>query len=160
MYTTNYWIVVTWRRDQCVTWHVGWGFISLVTTPLSLWTLRFVKVKIKYYWFVTWWLDRSVTSLFGWSSIILSHHPAKFEIHRLWESGNITPLICQVTTCLMYHVIFGWGSVLQSHHPGRFGFHRPCESEDITSFICHVTTKSKCHMTLWVESSNPNSPPC
>ena len=35
MYTTYYWIVVTWRRDQGITCHVGWGLLILVTTLLS-----------------------------------------------------------------------------------------------------------------------------
>ena len=118
MYTTYYWILVTLRRDRGVKWHVGWGFLTLVTTLLSLWGLHLVKVKIKYFYFVTWPLDRFVTWLCGWSSLVLSHHPT------------------------------------------RFGVHRPCESENITPLICHVTTWSMSHVTLWMGSSHPKSPPC
>ena len=98
MWTTCYWIDVTWRHDQGVTWHFGWGLLILVTTLLSLWSLHLVKVRIKYFWFVTWLLDRSVTWLCGWGPFILSHHPAKFGIHRPWESGDVTSFNCHVTT--------------------------------------------------------------
>ena len=115
MYTTYYWIVVTWQHDQGVTWHVRWGLLILVTTLLSLWALHFVKVKTKYIWFVTWPLDRSVTWLSGWGPLILSHYPTKFGIHRPWESGDITFLTCHVTTWLMCHVTCRWGSPHSSH---------------------------------------------
>ena len=65
MYNT-YWIVATWRRDRGITWHVRWGLPILVTSLLSLWPLRFVKVKIKYFWFVMWPHNQSVTWLVGW----------------------------------------------------------------------------------------------
>ena len=158
MYTTYYWTVVTWRRDRDVRWHVGWGLLILVTTLLSLWALRLVKVKMKYFWFVTWPLDRSVTWLCGWGPFTLSHHLAKFGIHRSCESRDITCLIYHVTTCLMCHVTSGWGSLILSHHPTRCGVHRPCESGNITPLICQVTTWSICHVTLSVGSSHPKSP--
>ena len=160
MYTTYYWIVVTWWRDQGVTWHVGWGLLILVTTLLRLSALHLEKVKIKCFWFVTWPLDWSVTWLCGWGPFILSHHPAKFGIHRPCESRDITSLIYHVTTCLMYHVTFVWGSLILRYHPARFGAHSPCESGNIKPLICHVTTWSMCHVTLWVGSSHPKTPPC
>ena len=77
--------VTAWSR----TWHVAWGLLILiVTTLLSLWVLRFVKVKIKYFWFATWPLYSFVTWLCGWDSLILSHHPAKFGVHRPYGTGN------------------------------------------------------------------------
>ena len=160
IYTTYYWIVATWRRDRGVTWHVGWGLLILVTPLLSLWALRLVKVKIKYFWFVTCPLDQSVTWLCGWCPFILSHHPAKFEIHRPWESWDITSLICHVTTRSMCHVTCGWGSLILSHHTTRFGVHRSCESGNITPLICHVTTWSMCYVTFWEGSLHPKSTSC
>ena len=109
MYTTYYWIVVRWQRDQGITWHVGWALLILVTTLLPLWALPLVKVKIKYFWLVMWSPHQSVTWLFEWAPFILSHHPAKFGVRRPCESGDITSLIYHVTTCLMFHVICGWG---------------------------------------------------
>ena len=118
MCTTCYWIDVTWRHDQGVTWHVGWGLFILVTTLLSLWSLHLVKVRIKYFWFVTWLLDRSVTWLCGWGPFILSHHPAKFGIHRPWESGDVTSLICHVTTWWICYVTL-WVGSLHPKSPSR-----------------------------------------
>ena len=57
-----------------------------------------MKFKTKYFWFVTWPHNRSVTWLCGWLSLILSHHPATFGVHIIYDSGNITFFICQVTT--------------------------------------------------------------
>ena len=148
---------MAWSR----TWHVAWGLLILTfTTLLSLWALNLVKVKIKYFWFVTWPLDRCFTWLCGRGLFILSHHPAKFGIHRLCESGDITSLISHVTTWLMYHVTFWVGSLILSHHTAKLGVHRSCESGIITFFICHVTTISKRHVTLWVGSSHSKLPPC
>ena len=107
---------------------------------LSLWALCLVKVKMKYFWFVTWPLDWSVKWLSGWGPFILSHHPARFGIHRSWESGDTTSLICHVTKCLICQVTCGWGPLILSHHPTKFGVRRPCESGNITPLICHVTT--------------------
>ena len=106
-----YWIVVTWQRYRGVKWHVGWGLLILVTTLLSLQALRLVKVKMKYFLFFTWPLDWCVTWLCGWGPFILSHHPAKFGVHRPCESGDITSLICHVTTWSMCHVTLWVGSL-------------------------------------------------
>ena len=144
-YTTYYWIVVTWQRDQSVTGHVG---------PLSLSAMCLVKVKIKYFWFVTWPLDWFVTWLCVWGPFILSHHRAKFGIHRPWKSGDMS-LIFHVTTWLMCHVTCGWAFLILSHHPASFGVHRPCESGHVAPLVFHVTTWSVCHVTLWVRSSHP-----
>ena len=47
-----------------------------------------VKVEIKCFLFVTWPRYRSVTWLCEWSPLILSHHPAKFGVHRPYGTGN------------------------------------------------------------------------
>ena len=49
---------------------------------------------------------------------ILSHHPAKFVVHRLCESGNITFSICHVTTKLKCHVTL---CVASPHRKSRIG---------------------------------------
>ena len=36
-----------WNKCTLPKSHVGWGLLTLTTTLLSLWALRFVKVKIK-----------------------------------------------------------------------------------------------------------------
>ena len=129
-----------------------------ITTLLSLWALRLVTVKIKYFWFVTWPLSQSIRWLCGWDPLILSHYPAKLGIHRSCESGDKKFFICHVTTLLICHVNFWVGPLILSPHPAKFGVHRPCESEDIRFFIYHVTTISKCHVTLWAGSSRPKWP--
>ena len=76
-------------------------------------------------WFVTWLRGRCVMWLCGWDPFILSHHPAKFGIHSPCESGDITSLICHVTT---------WSSLILSHHSAKFEVHRPCESGIVTFY--------------------------
>ena len=101
---TTYWIVITWRLDWGGTWHVELGLIILVTMLLGLLILWLVKVKIKYFWFDTCVHNWSVTWLCGWGSLILSQHPVKFGVHRPCESGDITLLICHVTTISKCHM--------------------------------------------------------
>ena len=86
----------------------------------------------------------------GWGSLILSHHPATFGIHRPCESGNITPLIFHVTVS---RVLSTWATTILSL--GSIGFVKV-----EMFFICHVTTILTCHVTLWVESSHPKSTAC
>ena len=116
-----------WRRGRGGTWHAGWCLLTLVTILLSLWTLRLVKVKTKYFWLVMWPRNWSVTWLRVWIFLILSHHTAKFGVHTLYESGNITFFICQVTTTSKYHVTLWVGCPHLRHQPAKFGVHRPCE---------------------------------
>ena len=87
----------------------------------------------------TFWTWQVTTWLCRWGPLILSHHPAKFGVHRPCESGNITLFICHVTTILKCHVICGWGRLTLSHHHAKFGEHRPCDSGDVKFLICHVT---------------------
>ena len=86
------------------------GYSYSITTLLSLWALRLVTVKIKYFLFVTWPLSQSIRWLCGWDPHILSHYPAKLGIHRSCESGDTTFFICHVTTWLICHVPFWVGS--------------------------------------------------
>ena len=148
---------MTWLRCHMTYW-LAYSHSSY--HPANLWALHLVKVKMKHFWFITWPLDRSVTWLCGWGPFILNHHPAKFGIHRPSESGDITALICHVTTWSMCHVTSGWDSLILNHHPARFGVHRSCESGNITPLICHVTRWSMCYVNLLVGSSHPKSPPC
>ena len=131
-----------------------------ITTLLSLWALRLVTEKIKYFWFVTWPLSQNIRWLCGWGPLILSHYPVKLGIHRPCESGDITFFICHVTISWCATWLCGWGPLILRHHPAKFRVHRPCESEDKTFSIFHVTTISKCHLTLWMGSSHPKWPLC
>ena len=54
--------------------------------------------------------------------LILSHHPAKFGVHRPCESGDITFFICHVTSISKCHVTL---PLILNHRPARFGVHRP-----------------------------------
>ena len=76
-----------------------------------------MKLKTKYFWFVTWPQNRSVTWLNGCISLILSHDLDKFGVYKIYESGNATFFICQVTTILKCHVTLWVGSL----HPRPLG---------------------------------------
>ena len=118
------------------------------------------NIFIEQVWFVTPPRGWCITWLCGWGSLILSHHPAKFGIHRSCDSGDITSVICYVTAWSMCHVTL-WVEFL---HPKslhcKVWDHRFCEKGIVTLYICHVTTISKCHATLWVGSSHTKLPPC
>ena len=107
-----------------------------------------VNVEIKRFWLDTWPRDPCVTWLCKWGSLIVSHYPAKFGVHRVCESGNITFFVCHVTMLLKFHINCGWGCLTLSHHHAKLGFHRPCKSGDVTFLICHMTTRSMCHVTM------------
>ena len=63
-----------------------------------------MKVEVQRFSFVTWPRGRCVTWICRWGPLILSHHPAKFGVHRPYENGNITFFICHVTAILKSHV--------------------------------------------------------
>ena len=70
---------------------------------------------------VTTWLMRHMTLWVG--PLILSHQPARFEVHRPCGSGCflfVTWPQYQSLTCLS-----GWGPLILNHHPARSGVHRP-----------------------------------
>ena len=92
MYTAC-WIVVTWRRDQGVKKYVEWGLLILVTIPLLRFgSIGIVKVEIRFL-FVKWPRDQSVAWFCWYGLFILSHHPAKFWVHRLYVSGYIMAFV-------------------------------------------------------------------
>ena len=65
------------------------GPVILSQTPCQvLGTMGFVNVWIWRLWFVTWPPSWYVTWLCAWSPLILTHHPAKFEVHRPYGSGD------------------------------------------------------------------------
>ena len=67
-----------------------------------------------------------------WDLLILSHYSAKFGVSRPSESGDITFLICHVTTwsmCVTW--LCRWDPIILSHYPAKFGVNRPCENGDI-----------------------------
>ena len=77
--STRSWTNVHYLLDSChvMTWskcHMtfGWGLLILVTTLISLWALRPVKVKKKYFWFATWPHHQIVTWICGWGSLIIN----------------------------------------------------------------------------------------
>ena len=113
-----------WLQNWSVSWlfgtHLWW-----VSTLLSLGSASLVKVEIYRFLFVTWPLDRCVTWLCGWGLLILSHHPAKFRVHRLCESEDKAVFICHVTTISNVTWLCGWGPLILSHRPTMFGVHRP-----------------------------------
>ena len=101
-----------------------------------------MKVKIKYVWFVTWLNNLSVTWLCGWGSLILSHHSAKFGVHRPCESesGDLTFFICHPTTISKCHVTFRLGPLILSHHPAMFRVHRPYGTGN--NSVCNINFNS------------------
>ena len=62
-----------------------------------------VDEKIQQIWFVTWSRNQCVTWLCDWGSLILSHHTAKFGVHR-------TFFICHKIAILKCHLTFWVGS--------------------------------------------------
>ena len=59
-----------------------------VTTLQSLGSIGLAKVELECFLFVTWTRYRSVTWLCGWGPLVLSHHPAKFGVHRPYGTLN------------------------------------------------------------------------
>ena len=137
-----------------------------------------VKVEIYCFLFATWPLGQCVMWYCGWGPLILSHHPAKFGVHRPCESGNITSLICHVTTWSMRlmtlrvgspHVkvemyllllapwpqcgsvtwLCGWGPLNLSDHPAKFRVHRPYGTEN--NGVCNISSSSNS-----ISNSNSN----
>ena len=89
------WHVTTQSKCHVILWT---GSPYPKSSPLSLGSIGLVKVKIQRFWLVTWPHGWCVTWLCGWGTLILSHHPATFGVHRPRESGDVTFLISHVTT--------------------------------------------------------------
>ena len=104
---------VTTQSNCHVTFWVGPPYPDSV--PYQVLEARgLVNVEIKRFWFDTWPSDWCVMWLCRWGPLILSlpakfgvawvgcltlsHHHAKFVVHRSCDSGYITFLICHVTT--------------------------------------------------------------
>ena len=61
---------------------------SKVTKILSLGYLGLVKVDISDFLFITWPQYRGTMCLCGWGPLTLSHHLAKFEVHKPYGTWN------------------------------------------------------------------------
>ena len=101
---------------------------------------------------ITWPSGRCVTWLCGGGSLILSHHPPKFGVHRPCEIGDITFFICHVTTNRRVTWLCGWGPFILSHHSAKFGVHRPygTRNNDISNIISN--SNSSAEVYKWPES--------
>ena len=70
----------------------------------------FVNVETKHFWFVKWSSEWCVPWLRRWGFLIVTYHSAKFGVHRPSESGDITFLICHVSTIVKCHMALWVGS--------------------------------------------------
>ena len=150
-----------WPRYWSVTWLCGWDPLILSHQPAKFGVHRPCKSKdIKFFDLsrdhvvdVSCDFVHEISS--SWATTLQSLGSAgivKVEIYCFWfvtwPRDRCVTWFCR------------WDPIILSHYPAKFGVHRPRESGDITFFICHVTVISKCHMTLWVGSPHPKSPPC
>ena len=71
---------------------------------------------------------------------ILSHHPAKFGVHKPCECGDMTFLF--VTWPRYRNVTWRceWGPLILSHHPAKFGVHRPYGTRN--NGVCKISSNS------------------
>ena len=90
---------------------VTWGPSSWISTVPSFGDHEPVNMEAKHFWFFTRPRNRCVTWLCRWGFHVVSYHSAKFGVHRPCESGDITFLICHVTTISNCHVTFWVGSL-------------------------------------------------
>ena len=111
----NIWLsILFWQRRIEISWYLNYliSFSAnlyrnnhrITSILLSLGSIGVDKVEIYRLSFVKWPRGLYATWLYEWDSLTVSHHPAKFGVHRPCESGDITSLICHVTTQSMYHV--------------------------------------------------------
>ena len=70
---------------------------------------------------------------------IPSYHPAKFGVHRPYESGDITSLIFHVTKISKCHVTLLVG-FCHLKLPAKLGVHRPYGTEN--NVVCHINSNS------------------
>ena len=88
---------------------------------------------------------------------MLSHHLAKFGVHRLCEGGDITCFICHVTTILKGLVTCGWGPLILSYHSAKCGVYRPdgtgnngvCNISSNSSSIFNSNSNAEVRLTLY-----------
>ena len=163
--------VCFWRAQVLTSWRpYGWGnkiflFFHLtiqLKCHVTFWVwsphrqlvpyqglgaIGLVNVEIKRFWFVTRPCDQCVTWLCGWSSLILSHHPAQFGVHRPCESGDTMFFTCRITTILMFHVTLWLGSTHISHHPAKSAVHRPYATGN--NGVCNISSNSYAGVYKW-----------
>ena len=102
----------TWQHSWSVTWLFGWGPFILSEHPtkfcgpwsLWMWRPNFFDLSRDHM--------NDVSRDFRLGFLILSCHSAKFGVHKPCESGDITFLICHVTTISKCHVTLWVGSPL------------------------------------------------
>ena len=152
-------LFVTWPRNRTVIWLCARWPLNLSTHPAKFGGHRPCGWGNMMFWNCHVTTELKCRDFFGthscWVSTMLSLGSTdlvKVEIYCFlfvtWSLDRCVAWLC------------GWGPLALSHYPAKFGVHRPCESEDTTFFICHVTMILKCHITLWVGSPHPKSPPC
>ena len=135
--------VTTWSKGR-VTWQVG---APEPKSPLcQIWYLQ-VLWNGKYNLFIltldlTWPHNQRDLWLRKWEPFNLSYQYAKFGDYKSCGSGDITILLCQVTsrehrTKEPSHLV-NKKLLILSQHPTRLGGCRSCESSDITLWICLV----------------------
>ena len=150
-----------WPRYWSVTWLCGWDPLILSHQPAKFGVHRPCKSKdIKFFDLsrdhvvdVSCDFVHEISS--SWATILHSLGSVglvKVEIHCFWL------VTWPRDRCVTWFCI--WDPIILSHYPAKFGVHKPCESGDITFFICYVTVILKCHVTLWMGSPHPKSPPC
>ena len=119
----KYFWFVTWPHSWSVIWLCGWGSLILSHHPAKVRVHRsreggditflichvnvsrdfvggplivsLVNVEIQRFLLVTRPQYWSVTWICGWVLLILSHYPAKFRVHRPYETGNSG--VCNIT---------------------------------------------------------------
>ena len=72
------------------------------------------------FFFFTWPRDWCVKWLCGLSPLILSHHLAKFGVHRPCGSGDKRFLFVTWPRYRSVTWLVGWGPLILNHHPARF----------------------------------------
>ena len=71
---------------------------------------------------------------------ILSHHPAKFGVHKPCECGDMTFFICHVTTISKCHVTLWVGSSHTKSPPCQVWVHRPYGTRN--NGVCKISSNS------------------
>ena len=94
-----------------------------------------------------WSRCRGVMWLFGWGTFILSHHLAKFGVHRPCEIGDIKFLFVTWPWYWIVTWLCGWGPLILSHQAANFGFHRPYGTGN--NSICNINSNSSSNAEVY-----------
>ena len=83
--------------------------------------------------------------IYWWEHIVVCHYPDKSCNHKHCDSGDITFLICHVTS---REHMFKWlyefiKPLTMGQHLAKFGGHWSNASGDIKYLICHVTSQKQ-----------------